>query len=318
MLASSRQLGSLSAAGPSLSLNSQPWSAALYRSFATASSAGIANEPTNNAGRVITVLLTVFGASLYLFAGAMIFDAVAKRFFSASWAARRGEKRFRSMKNHYILCGYGRVGEAVANELRRSNIAYLVVKAEGERTEAIRQAGELVLEGDATDPEVLLRAGLERARGVIAALDSDAKNLYVVLVANNYNPDLFIAARASGRDAAEQLLTAGADRIVSPYEAAGNKLAAMAANHQVENYVDLSLYSSANLRLAQLRLGLGAWATGKTIAQIEAETEVSVVALIEGPFLEPHPAADSRLVSDEVVIVLGTQKAVDACSRHFV
>ena len=129
------------------------------------------------------------------------------------------------MADHYIICGYGRVGRRVAAEFRESEIDYVVLDFSPEAIEAAREAGDLYVEGTGTEDEDLREAGLERARGLVASSDSDSDNLYITLSARNARPNLLIVARASDEDAAKKLRLAGADRVVQPYSSAGKEMA---------------------------------------------------------------------------------------------
>lgn len=286
------------------------WDVALYRSFITVSSAGIANEPTNNVERLTTVVMVLVGVSLYLLAGALVFESIASRVLSTSWRARRQRARIGHLAGHHIVCGYGRVGQAAAQELKASGADYLVIELEPEQVASARANGELVVEGDATDPLVLEEAGLARANGLIVTLDTDAENLYVVLVANERKPELLIAARASSEAAAAKLKAAGADRLVSPYESAGRKLAAMALNPQLENIVDLTVSSGVDLRLAQIEVSTGSWAEGRTLQELGSETRAKPVAMREPQGVRLELDLSHRLVPGDVVIGLGGEGAV--------
>ena len=142
------------------------------------------------------------------------------------------------LNDHFIICGYGRVGRRVAEEFRAADVQYVVLDFHEDAITAAKEDGVLMVEGDATSDENLRRAGLEHARGLVAASDSDADNLYVVLSARSANPDLTIVARASGVDAERKLTLAGADRVVLPYTAAGRVMANLVLKPQVTAFLD--------------------------------------------------------------------------------
>src|SRR4029077_12862927 len=160
--------------------------------------AGLDTVPASNGARVISMVLVLCGLTIIAYAGAVIVESIAGGVFTGVLAERRRERTIERLRNHFIICGYGRVGRRVAEEFRAADVPYVVLDIHEDAIEAAQEDGVLFLEGDATRDENLRRAGLERARGLVAASDSDADNLYVALSARSVRPDLTIVARASG------------------------------------------------------------------------------------------------------------------------
>lgn len=291
------------------------WWPAFYRSFLIASS----GEPAAADAlpeQLINIGLVVFGVAAYLWGFSLVARAFAGRLLASG--ARRERRRIVKLAGHQILCGFGRVGKTAAAELAIAGVPFVLVESGAKQILLAREQGLLVVEGDATDAAVLRRAGIANAAGLIATLDTDAQNLYVVLIAHELKPELLIAARATGEPAAAKLRAAGADRIVSPYESAGKKLAAFAANPQLENWVDLSSYVGGDLRLVQLDVDRGSWAAGKTLSELEAVSQAKTVALRpSGSATEIElTLAGARVLSPrDVVIALGTAEAVAELER---
>lgn len=294
----------------------QGWYAGLYHSFNVVSSAGVSNEPQDDIGRLIVVLLIIFGASLYLWGAAMLIDFFSKRFFHFNLRARRSALKLAQIEGHYILCGYGRVGQAVARELTAAKVPYLIVELDEKQIIDARAVGELVIEGDATNPDILEKARLGKAAGIVATMDTDAENYYTVVVAHGQNPNLFIVARASDDKVAAKLLQAGADRIVSPYDAAGSKLAAMVVNPQLENYIDLSLESHVDLKLIQLRVNKKSRALGLMLPDLAGKTNTKFAAIIKDGHCQLRPALDEVVEEGVVIVALGSREGILALEEY--
>ena len=184
---------------------------------------GLDSVPASDGARVVSIVLVAVGITIIAYAGAVIVEAIAGGVLTGAVAERRRERTIEKLNDHFIICGYGRVGRRVAEEFRAAGVQYVVLDFHEEAVEAARDDGVLLLEGDATrdeNPSGSTRAS-SGARGLVAASDSDADNLYVVLSARSTRPDLTIVARASHADSEQKLILAGADRVVLPYRTAG-------------------------------------------------------------------------------------------------
>ena len=179
----------------------EPWFQSFYRSVVTVTLTGLDSIPTNDGARIVSLVLVVAGVTLIAYAGAVIFESIAGGVLTGALAERRRERTIERLHDHFIICGYGRVGRRVGEEFRASNVPFVVVDFHEDAVAAAQEDAALLVEGDATHDENLRKAGLERAQGLVAASDSDADNLYVVLSARAARPNLTIVARASGADA---------------------------------------------------------------------------------------------------------------------
>src|SRR5204862_1467875 len=161
------------------------------------------------------------------------------------------------IKDHFIICGYGRIGSIVARQFNRQAVPYVVIERNPERLQAAIEDGALGVEADASREEVLKRVGIDRARGLIAAVGTDAENVYAVLSARLMRPDLFIVGRAETEDATEKLKRAGANRVISPYQIGAVQIAQTALRPAVVDFFDLAT-SSDNLALAMEEVTIAA------------------------------------------------------------
>ena len=181
--------------------------------------------PANDSTRLVSIVLVFAGLTIFAFIATILVEGIARGVFTGALAERRRRRTIEQLRDHYIICGYGRVGRRVAQEFRDAGATYVVLDFNAARSSTRASDGDLFIEGNGTDDEDLEATGLARAKGLVASSDSDVDNLYITLSARTARPDLFIVARASDEDVAEKLRRAGADRVVQPYSAAGREMA---------------------------------------------------------------------------------------------
>ena len=217
------------------------------------------------------------------------------------------------LRDHFVLCGYGRVGTTVAQQLRRAGQQLVVVDILPESLERARRDGYLIVEGDATDDATLKEAGIERARGLITTIDSDALNVYVILAARAFNPEMLVVGRASTASAEARLAQAGAHHVVSPYTMAGRRLAQLAVRPRVVQFIDAALEEGElAFSIEEIEVAPGGALESRSVGQLREEG-LFVLAIVPGPGrYEPHPGDDRRLQAGEGLIVSGS---VDALAR---
>ena len=299
----------------------ESWFQSLYRSVVTVTLTGLDSVPASNGARVVSIVLVVVGITILAYAGAVIVEAVAGGVVTGALAERRRERTINQLHDHFIICGYGRVGRRVADEFRAAEVPFLVLDFHEDAVEAANDDGVLLLEGDATRDENLRRAGLDRARGLVAASDSDADNLYVVLSARSARPDLTIVARASRTDSEQKLILAGADRVVLPYTTAGQAMANLVLKPQVTAFLDIvTTATGPDLQLAEIEVRETSTAAGRTIRdlRIRHETGALVVALrrADGSF-DTTPEPDTPIQIGDVLIGVGSPDEIRALEDLF-
>jgi voltage-gated potassium channel len=288
----------------------ESWFQSLYRSVVTVTLTGLDSAPANTGSRILSLALVAAGLTIIAYAGAVIVEAIAGGVVTGALAERRRERKIDRLHDHFIICGYGRVGRRVAEEFRAADAPYVVLDIHEDAIEAAQEDGVLFLEGDATKDENLMRAGLERAQGLVAASDSDADNLYVVLSARSARPELTIVARASGADAERKLRLAGADRVVLPYTTAGRVMANLVLKPQVTAFLDaVTTATGPDLQLAEIEVLETSSAAGHTIRdlRIRHETGALVVSLrkADGSF-DTTPEPDTPIEVGDVLIGVGS------------
>jgi len=288
------------------------WSAwdAFYMTVITITTVGYREvHPLSRAGEAFTTALVIVGvgAALYTFSffAAVVLEGGLRRRFEA-W--RRG-RMIDKLTDHFILCGYGRIGSIIAEEFRKEGVPFIVIEHDSGRLQAALQQGYLAVEADASREEVLRRVGIDRARGLIAALGTDAENVYAVLTARGLRPDLMILARADSEDSGRKLLRAGASRVVSPYQIGAVQMAQTALRPAVVDFVQLAT-SSENLELAmeQVRIGEDAALANRSILDANLRQRFGVIVVgiqRKSGRMEFNPPADAVMGPGDELVVLG-------------
>jgi voltage-gated potassium channel len=288
----------------------EPWLQAFYRSIVTSSLTGLDTVPRNDAARLLSIFMVLSGLTIFAYVATTLVEGIASGVFTGALGERRKQRMIDRLRDHYIICGYGRVGRRVGEELRDANVPYVVLDFSEDALEAAREHNDTFVKGDGTEDEDLQRAGLERARGLVAASDSDSDNLYITLSARTARPELMIVARASDEDAAKKLKLAGADRVVQPYQTAGRMMANLMLKPQVTAFLDaMTTAGGPDLRFEEIEVTRACGQAGKTIRElrIREETGAMIVALRkrDGGF-DTTPEPDARLDEGDVMIAAGT------------
>jgi len=257
--------------------------------------------------RLWTTVVAIAGVGIIFGTVGIIVEELVREATSGKREARRVADRLEALRDHYVLCGYGRVGSTVALELAHEGHPTVVVDGNETSLAHARRDGFLAVEGDATDDATLVAAGIERARGLIATMDSDANNVYVILSARALNPGLFIVGRASSTDALAKMQRAGADRVVSPYTMAGRRLAELASRPRVVDFLDQALsHGQLAFSIEELVVEAGSQLADRDVAALRHDG-IFVLAIVRGENdYEANPPDGRTLQVDEVVIVSGT------------
>ena len=299
----------------------ETWLQSFYRAVVTVSLTGLDSVPPNDSARIVTIVLVLAGITIFAYIGSLVVEAIARGVIGDVWAERRRRRAIESLQDHYIICGFGRVGRRVADEFRHEGAQFVVLDFSVEAKEAAAEAGALFIEGNGTADDDLHAAGLDRARGLVAASDDDADNLYITLSARAQNERLLVVARASTEDAAKKLQLAGADRVVQPYQAAGRVMANLLLRPQVTAFVDVVTTASGHdLRFEEIEVTAESGQGGKSIRELDIrrQTGALVVALRkrDGSF-DTTPTPEAVLDVGDVLIAAGTEEELRLLERIF-
>jgi voltage-gated potassium channel len=288
---------------------------AAYMTVITMTTVGFreVRELVNWPERLWTMILAVAGVGIIYGSIGIVAEAVIAEVSSGRREAKRMAEAVANLRGHFILCGYGRVGSTVARELVHAGQRLVVIDILPESLEHARRDGHIVVEGDATADETLGLAGLDRARGLVATIDSDANNVYVTLSARALNPELFIVGRANAEGAEAKLLQAGANRVVSPYTMAGRRMAELAIRPRVADFIDAAL-SHGDLRFSmeELEVAEDGPLAGRSVGDLR-EDGIFTLAIVhaEGHY-EPNPPPDRVLAAGESLVVSGSTERLAA------
>ena len=299
----------------------EDWVSAFYRAVVTVSLTGLDTKPPGTGAELFTILLLFAGVAFFAYVAGAIVEMIARGIWGGVWAERRRRRAIEELRDHYIICGYGRVGRRVASEFRDAGVRYVVVDRNPDALEAARELGDLVIEGSGADDEDLAEAGLMRARGLVASVDSDAQNLYITLSARAERPDLFIVARASDEDAAKKLRLAGADRVVQPYSAAGRVMANLVLKPQVTAFLDVvTTAGGPEFRFEEIEVTRQCGQSGKSIRdlRVRERTGATIIGLRkpDGTF-DTTPTPDVVLGEGDILIGVGTDEELSALEELF-
>lgn len=287
---------------------------ALYMTVMTVTTVGFKEvRDLDASGRLWTSLLAIAGVSIIFGSVGIVAEAFVAEAASGKREARRMRESVEVLRDHYIVCGYGRVGSTVVRELVHGRQPLVVIDINPASLEAAQADGHLVVEGDATRDATLRAAGIERAHGLITTIDSDANNVYVTLSARALNPSLFIVARANTEGSDVKLVQAGADRVVSPYTRAGRQIADLAIRPRVADYLDAALsHGQLAFGMEELEVAAGGPVQGRTVGSLQGEG-VHVLAIVRGEGdYEANPPVGRALVAGEVLILSGSPEALRA------
>jgi len=281
---------------------------ALYMTVITLTTVGFREvQPLGDAGRVWTMILSLAGVGLIFGSVGIVAEYLVVEATSGRREAKRMADAVNKLSGHYILCGFGRVGQTVARELVHAGLKVVVIDVLSDSLGRARREGFLEVEGDATEEATLRAAGIERAKGLITTIDSDAHNVYVILSARSLNPNLFVVARANTADSEGRLMQAGASRVVSPYTMAGHRLAELATRPRVVDFIDAALsHGELAFSMEEVEVVAGSTLDGASVASLR-DTGVFVLAVVTGEkSYEANPPADRILRSGETLVVSGS------------
>lgn len=299
----------------------ESWMQSTYRTVVTISLAGLDTVPSNDSARLVSIVLVLAGLTIFAYIATVLVEGIARGVFTGAFAERRRKRTIEQLSDHYIICGYGRVGRRIAAEFLEEGVRFVVLDFSPEALEAARERNVLYVDGSGTEDEDLQAAGLERAAGLVASSDSDADNLYITLSARNARPELLIVARASDEDAAKKLRLAGADRVVQPYSTAGKEMAKLVLRPQVAAFLDIvSTSGGPELLFEEIEVKDSCPEAGKSIRdlRIRQQTGAMIVALRKGDgTFDTTPEPDAVLDVGDVMIAAGTPEELSRLEQLF-
>lgn len=288
----------------------------LYMTVITISTVGYREVgEVSKAGRVFTIFVIFLGMGTFAYILSMLAQAMVDIHVRSILGRRKLEKAIRAMKSHYIICGYGRLGRIICRELKAHGVPTVVIENKAEAAQGLESEGILCIQSDATGEEALLEAGIERAKGLVSVVASDADNLFITMSARVLNPDLFILARADEEHSEKKLLRAGANRVVMPYLIGGYKMAQTIVKPAVTDFLDFTVHSrEMGLEIGEVVVNEKSRLNGLTLIDsgIRRELDVIIVAILKkNGEMSFNPSSQTRIESGDTLISLGKSNDIE-------
>lgn len=285
----------------------------LYMTIISITTTGFAEvHPLSENGRLFTIFVIIFGVLTIAYTGGRVAQFVLEAYI---FRRRRMARKVDTLKDHYIICGFGRMGKKICQVLSANRALFVVVENNPDEIELLNEMNYLYVEGDATDDEVLLQAGIERAKGLVAVLSTEAENVFTTLSAKVLNPKIFIVSRAVEEETESKLLKAGANRVVKPYEIGGHRMAQVLLRPGVADFIEIvSARKKIDLKIEEINIQPKSSLVGKTLAQsnIRQDLNIIVVAIFseDGRILY-NPQSNSVIHAGDRLIVIGEERNIE-------
>ena len=306
-------LAAIIAAGSIGYMRIEGWSfsEAIYMTVITISTVGYGEvHPLTAAGRTFSIFLIAGGVSGALFVLSAFVEYLVEGRLRTTRRRRQMKAKIAKLKDHFILCGYGRVGEDIARTFSEEGVPFVVIDSRPDNIALAEEHGHLHLLGDATSDKVLIEAGIERARGLVAAVGSDVDNTYITLSARGLRPDLFIEARANSPEAATKLKRAGANRVVSPSNIGARRMAMLALRPAVADFIDTVTHRRGReLQMENIAVGDNSPLVGQIVEAIRQQSKATILAINKksGKLLA-NPSGEEVVEAEDHLIIMGTKK----------
>ncbi|MBV8818517.1 MAG: potassium channel protein [Acidobacteriaceae bacterium] len=283
---------------------------AFYFTLTTITTIGYGElKPLSTAGRIFNCFLMFFGTiSLLLAVGGMTQTAIELE-FKQFFGKRRTKNMIEKLSNHYIVCGFGRVGLGAVGELTRAGVSFVIIDRDEHKVEAAMKAGLLAVLADSNNDDTLLDVGVMRAQGLIATLATDADNLFLVLSAKSLNPKLRVCARIAEETSESKFRRAGADFVFAPYDMTGNRMAKALLKPHVFQFIDFTTKGiGLEVGIEQVEVSLQSEFVGHTLAQLQFRREMGVIVLAirkSDGTMQFNPPAEAQITAGDYLVVMG-------------
>ena len=288
---------------------------ALYMTVITLATVGFKEvHDLSPQGKIFTITLIIFGVGVITYAAGSVIQFMVEGQLRQVVGRKKMEKQIARLKDHYIVCGFGRIGQMICKEFQARPVPFVVVEKNPHLCERLSREGCLFVHGNATDDDSLLAAGIDRARGLITAVTSDTDNVYITLTARGLNPRLFILARAGEEGAEVKLMRAGASKVISPYTIGAARMAHAILRPSVVDFIELATTrENLALQIEEIEVAPASTLVSQTLvsAGIRQTMGIIIVAIKQpdGHMLF-NPAPATEIVAGSVLIILGERPAI--------
>ncbi len=297
-------------------IEDMPFFEALYMTIITISTVGFSEiQPLSPYGRVVTILIISIGVSIGAYTIGMLLRILIEGELKKSFGRRKMEKEISKLRNHYIICGYGRIGELICKELCAHKIDFVVIENNPDVIEQLDNENFLHLPMDATSEETLIQAGIMDAKGIVTAVTNDADNVFIILTARGIRPDIFVLSRSSDVKNEGKLIRAGASRVVSPYFIGGRRMAQILIKPTVTDFIDIAMmHNNLDLLMEEAKIGQGSDLIGKNLIEsnLRQDYGVIIVAIKKnagGMIFNPRPSEE--LEAEDIIVALGKKEDME-------
>lgn len=265
-------------------------------------------------GKIFTIFVILFGVGIIAYLLGMVAQAMVDLQVRSIFGRRKLEQKIRSIKNHYIVCGYGRIGRIISRELKANDIPIVVIDGDGTAMQGLEEDGIPHIVGDATSEEILSEAHIERAKGLVSVVASDADNVFITMSARGLNPELFILARAEQENSEKKLIRAGANKVVMPYLIGGQKMAHMVVKPVVSDFLEFTVHNrKIGLEMGEVAVSEKSNLNGVTLMEsgIRQRMDVIIVAIKkkEGE-MRFNPSSQTKIEAGDILIALGKSEDI--------
>ncbi|MBI3210525.1 MAG: potassium channel protein [Candidatus Solibacter usitatus] len=296
-------------------LENYPWLDAFYMTLTTITTIGYGEiHPLSPRGRLFNVFLIIIGVGIMFQAVGLVAQIVLEREFGDLLGRRKSKRMIERLKDHFIICGYGRVGRGAAMEMQRAGVPFVVVDRKEDKVEMAMRMGMLAVVADCTRDETLRDLHIDRARGLVSALTSDADNMFLILSAKTLNAKLAVSARANEEEAEQKLRRAGADSVFAPYYLTGHRLAQSILKPHVQQFMDIFTRNMGlSASMEQVRVERGSEMEGKSLRDLQLRRDMGVIVLgirRGSGTMEFNPPADAVVNGGDYLIVMGEAEAL--------
>ncbi len=267
-------------------------------------------------GQIFTIFIILGGVGTAIYSFTKIAEIALEGGLKKFLRRKTMEKKLRNLKDHYIICGFGRMGTIVKERLEEVKLPFVIVENDEEKIEELKQtSGCLFIEGNATYEEILIKAGVKKAKGLAALLPSDADNLYLVLTAKQVNPSVFVLSKAMDEEAEKKILQIGANKVVSPYKCSGLRIAQGLIRPTLVEFMDLIIRrKELSLYIEEFIVKKDTLINSRSLIEsdIRKTSNVIVVAVKKpGKDIAFNPSPETKIETGDILLVLGDKEAID-------
>jgi voltage-gated potassium channel len=289
-----------------------PFFDAFYMTIITISTVGFGEiKPLSSAGRIVTIMTISTGITIGAYTIGLLLRMFVEGELSKIFGRRKLEKNISALKNHFIICGFGRIGSIICQELQSENIPFVVIEGDPAKNEELEKNGYLYINRDASSEETLIKAHIMSAKGLVTAVGADADNVFIALTAKGLRPDIFILSRASDVKNEAKLIKAGASRVVSPYLLGGRRMAEVLKRPTVVDFIDIAMANRhLGLLMEEAQVGPQSPLVGKTLVESNLRRDYGVIIVAikkaSGRMIF-NPMPNEKLDAADVIVAIGKQ-----------